>query len=851
MDEIPVISDIHLMTGGSRSTVQRSLRKLDKLGVISTKVDLVDQRRRQLDLARPFKTLLDRFVDECFEEFKELIELRDRGERRRAEAALKESEEKYRSLFEHANDAILVSDPQTHCILDANETTGRRLGYTRDELLQMKATEITHPARLPFQKDIYAALEETGETMFEGIHLHKDGSAIPVEVSARLIEYGGRRVIQSFARDITERKLAEAALMESEARLMAILENSPFGVVVASITERKRFFVNSRYVEMFGGESRESFLIGDFIETFADRNAFREDWAEYQRTGHLAGAEAERLRRDGSSWWCLYDWRPLTFKGVEAVIIWHHDITDRVRATRLLRESEQRFHDFADSAADRFWETDENYRITYLSPAPPGFNLPRVDEIIGRVRWELEGIDPDPEIWDAHRADIAGRHPFRDFRFRRTRPNGDVAHVRLNGKPFFDAEGKFTGYRGTHNDETELVEARQEIERTLTESEDRYRDLYDNAPVPYYSLDPADGRFTAANKAALELFGSDLRSLTGKTVADFQSGDPPDLKERAKRLQRMASGQAFRDLELEIRAFDGTPKWVNLSVDPIRKDRDTVVELRATATDITERKRAELLAREAHAQLRDAFESISGRVSLYDSEDRFVMCNSRFLEELHKLEGVMVPGTSFETILRASVDKGLHPQLKGDEDKWIAMRIARHRTLDTFERQSEGGRWEQVDRYRTHDGGTLIIGTDVTERKMVEDKLRRTQQRLIEAISRVAIGVDIYDAQDRLSLTSGGQGRIGSQTPDLFVIGDNFEVILRRTVESGRIPEANEDPEKWIQWRLARHRQKKHPTEFMHNDGTWVQLLEYATDDGGTLVIRSDITERKNAEVEI
>jgi PAS domain-containing protein len=211
----------------------------------------------------------------------------------------------------------------------------------------------------------------------------------------------------------------------------------------------------------------------------------------------------------------------------------------------------------------------------------------------------------------------------------------------------------------------------------------------------------------------------------------------------------------------------------------------------------------------------------------------------------------MVPGTSFETILRASVDKGLHPQLKGDEDKWIAMRIARHRTLDTFERQSEGGRWEQVDRYRTHDGGTLIIGTDVTERKMVEDKLRRTQQRLIEAISRVAIGVDIYDAQDRLSLTSGGQGRIGSQTPDLFVIGENFEVILRRTVESGRIPEANEDPEKWIQWRLARHRQKKHPTEFMHNDGTWVQLLEYATDDGGTLVIRSDITERKNAEVEI
>ena len=227
------------------------------------------------------------------------------------------------------------------------------------------------------------------------------------------------------------------------------------------------------------------------------------------------------------------------------------------------------------------------------------------------------------------------------------------------------------------------------------------------------------------------------------------------------------------------------------------------------------------------------------------------MCNSRFLEEMPELEDMMVPGNSFETVLRASIEMGLHPDIEDEKKDWIALRLSRHKALQTFERQWKSGHWEQINRYRTHNGGTLIMGTGISEQKRVEEELRRTQSSLMEAISNVTVGVDIYDADDRLSITSTGWQRIGPQNPDLFVIGKTFENILRKTVERGRIPDAMEDPETWIQWRIARHKEKKGSVEYLLDGGSWVQLTEYGTDDSGTMVTRRDITQRKNAEEKI
>jgi PAS domain S-box-containing protein len=153
----------------------------------------------------------------------ELVELRQyvaaldatETERKRAEDSIRESEEKYRSLFEHANDSIFIIDPSTRRFIDFNEKASTRLGYTRKELLHLTIEDIATPMAAQRNDAIIQELLETGSVIFEHAHLRKDGTKMSVEISSRFIEYGGQQVFQSILRDITERKRTEQALHAS------------------------------------------------------------------------------------------------------------------------------------------------------------------------------------------------------------------------------------------------------------------------------------------------------------------------------------------------------------------------------------------------------------------------------------------------------------------------------------------------------------------------------------------------------------------------------------------------------------------------------------------------------------
>ena len=124
--------------------------------------------------------------------------------------------------------------------------------------------------------------------------------------------------------------------------------------------------------------------------------------------------------------------------------------------TRQLNESQNRLHDVAETSFDRFWETDEHSRFTYRSTSfGPGDFLPR-DSIMGRTRWEVVGVDPDKdERWRKHVDDHLAHRAFRDFQFVHVRDDGRRQHVSVSGRPFFDEDGTFLGYRGSATDISE------------------------------------------------------------------------------------------------------------------------------------------------------------------------------------------------------------------------------------------------------------------------------------------------------------------------------------------------------------------------------------------------------------
>ncbi len=151
--------------------------------------------------------------------------IRDITDRKQAEAVLQESEENHRLLFENANDAIFIVDMNAQ-MLAVNSTSLRLLCYTREELMSMTVYQVNSPKNRQRIQERIEMLMEQGCLTFETEHLRKDGSLIPVEISARRITWDGKPAIMSISRDISERKLADetrkTALQEKEVLLREI-----------------------------------------------------------------------------------------------------------------------------------------------------------------------------------------------------------------------------------------------------------------------------------------------------------------------------------------------------------------------------------------------------------------------------------------------------------------------------------------------------------------------------------------------------------------------------------------------------------------------------------------------------
>jgi PAS domain S-box-containing protein len=137
--------------------------------------------------------------------------------------ALLESENLYRMIFESANDGIIIHDAKGH-IFDVNQTMYKRLGYTKQELLKMSLKDLVTPEFAKKVNDRVSRLKEEGVAIFESADQRKDGTAMPVEVSARYIDYKGQKVILSIVRDIHERKLAEDLIMSTYQEKEILLE---------------------------------------------------------------------------------------------------------------------------------------------------------------------------------------------------------------------------------------------------------------------------------------------------------------------------------------------------------------------------------------------------------------------------------------------------------------------------------------------------------------------------------------------------------------------------------------------------------------------------------------------------
>jgi PAS domain S-box-containing protein len=265
------------------------------------------------------------------------------------------------------------------------------------------------------------------------------------------------------ARLYSERMRAEEDLRRSEAYLAEAQRLSRTGSFGWSVATGEIIWSDETF-RIFGYDKAPSANIGMVVQRTHpdDRAAVQQTIDRAAGDGKDFDHEYRLLMPDGSVTYVHAVARAV--KDASGNIEFFGAVTDVTAATRAedaLRESEQRFRDYAETASDWLWETGPDHRFTHLSEqlAMVGISPARR---IGLTRWDFAtDIDEEPEKWRLHVAALEAHRPFRGFVFRVAADDGSAHYIAASGKPVFDAEGRFLGYRGVGSDVTVGVRAEQ------------------------------------------------------------------------------------------------------------------------------------------------------------------------------------------------------------------------------------------------------------------------------------------------------------------------------------------------------------------------------------------------------
>jgi len=324
----------------------------------------------------------------------------------------------------------------------------------------------------------------------------------------------------------------------------------------------------------------------------------------YQR--HLSNWLEVKVHKEFPIWlvWALIG----SFLGVMIISAVFILVLRRSVATRTaeLSESELRFKDFANSGADRFWETDKNHRFTYVSPSVPNLDRP-AEDLIGKIHWEIGQEHMDSDTKKKMKSVFETQLPFNLRDIERRDSNGKKMYVSLSGIPIYGDKGDFKGYRGTVKDETPEVTARLQAD----ELQNRFTDAIENLEEGFTLWD-SDNRLVACNShykklhpefSSLLVPGVEFDDIMREFAKAYLAQEDDNQKSIEEWLAERKAAHDFPTSEAEY-FING--RWIR-TIRQNLKNGDRI----SIHSDITEYKNreAELLAAKEKAEIADRSKS--------------------------------------------------------------------------------------------------------------------------------------------------------------------------------------------------------------------------------------------------